>query len=55
MELKNFDGERAFDLRNAGDGQIVEVRAKRGEGRVVVQIEKKWDKDASVSCVRVRS
>lgn len=55
MELKNFGGERAFDLRDAGDGQIVEVRAKREERRVVVQIEKKWDKGASVSCVCVRS
>lgn len=44
-----------FDLFNAGDGQIVETPATRGGRRVVVQIENKRDKDASVFCVCVRS
>ncbi len=44
-----------FDLLGAADGQIVEAPATRGGWRVVVQIEKKRDKDASIFSVAVRS
>ena len=43
------------DLLNAGVGQIVESPATRRGRRVVVQIEKKRDKDATVFPVGVRS
>ena len=41
-----------FDLLNASEGQIIETPAMRG--RVVVQIERKRDKDGSVFCVLIR-
>ena len=44
-----------FDLLNTPDGQILEAPAMRAGGRVVVQIEKKRDKDASIFCVMVKS
>jgi hypothetical protein len=43
-----------FDLLNAADGQIIEAPAMRGGWRVVVQIEKKREKDSSIFCVLVR-
>ena len=43
-----------FDLLNASDGQITEAPAMRGGWKVVVQIQKKRDKDASIFCVLVR-
>ena len=44
-----------FDLLNVSDGQITEEPAMRGKWKVVVQVEKKRDKDASIYSVSVRS
>jgi len=43
-----------FDLLAVSDGQVVETPAMRGGRRVVVQIEKKRDKDACIFCALVR-
>jgi hypothetical protein len=55
LTVLGCDMAEGFDLLNAPDGQIVEAPAMRGAWRVVVQIEKKRDKDASVFSVLVRS
>jgi hypothetical protein len=44
-----------FDLLHAADAPVVEAPAMRGGRNVVVQIERKRDKDASIFCVFVRS
>jgi hypothetical protein len=44
-----------FDLLHAADAQVVEAPAMRGGRSVVVKIERKRDKDASIFCVFVRS
>jgi len=44
-----------FDLLGTSDGEILETPAMRGGWKVVVQIEKKRDKDASVFSVFIRS
>ena len=43
-----------FDLLDASDGQVIEAPAMRGASSVVVQIEKKRDKDTSIFRVLVR-
>jgi len=55
LALLGCDIGADFDLLNAPDGQILEAPAMRAGGRVVVQIEKKRDKDASIFCVMVKS
>jgi hypothetical protein len=44
-----------FDLLGASDGEILEAAAMRGGWSVVVQIEKKRDKDASIFSVLIRA
>ncbi len=44
-----------FDLLAASDEQVLETPATRGGWSVVVQVEKKRDKDASVFSVLIRS
>jgi len=55
LALLGCDIGADFDLLNTPDGQILEAPAMRAGGRVVVQIEKKRDKDASIFCVMVKS
>ena len=43
-----------FDLLNVSDGQIIEAPAMRGRSTVVVQIERKREKEVSIFCVVVR-
>ncbi len=55
LELLGCDIGADFDLLSTPDGQILEAPAMRAGGKVVVQIEKKRDKDASIFCVMVKS
>lgn len=52
LTLLGIDIAEDFDLLNATDGEIIEAPATRG--RMVVQIERKRDKDASIFCVLVK-
>jgi hypothetical protein len=54
LALLGCDIAADFDLLTAPDGQILEAPAIRSGGRVVVQIQKKRDKDASIFCVMVK-
>ena len=53
LTVLGWDVAEDFDLLDAADDQIIEAPAMRGGRRVIVQIQRKRDKDASIFNVLV--
>lgn len=55
LSVLGCDIDAGFDLLSASDGQTIEAPGMRGGWKVIVQIETKRDKEASIFHVLVRA